>query len=767
MKTMERRVKIDVHGIVQGVGFRPFIYRLAHQLNLIGSIHNSESGVQIEIQGTVENVSAFLDSLTIEAPPLARLDEIQTTEQPLAVESEFRIVESKRTNTANTLISPDIATCADCTHELLDPSDRRHRYPFINCTNCGPRFTITRSVPYDRSQTSMAAFPMCPQCQAEYDDPFNRRFHAQPNACWDCGPQVELVDRNGIAQPGNPIGTTIQLLQQGHILAIKGLGGFHLAVDANQPKAVHELRRRKHRGEKPFAVMVADLPTAQSLCHISEQEAVLLESPQRPIVLLRKRTASLDALAPDGNDLGIFLPYTPMHHLLFASKDASTPLTALVMTSANLSEEPIAIENNEAISRLNSIADYFLLHNRDILLRCDDSVVAHRSRATQFARRSRGFVPAPIRLSNSIPSILAVGGELKNAICISRDRYAFLGQHIGDLENLSAYDFFQESITHFQNILEVRPTVIAHDLHPGYLATQWAKKQNHLRLIGVQHHHAHIASCMSENHLSEKVIGIALDGTGYGTDGQAWGGEILIADFQTSQRAAHLRYTAMPGGEQAIHEPWRIAVSQLWTTFGETWQHHAPRLHNAIPPTKLKIVEQLLRNPRHLTLTSSCGRLFDAVAALVLNRTHVTYEAQAAIALEACCELSHELKHGAYPFAILESDPIQIDTRPLFAAIAHDLVNQVPAPIISSRFHAGLIQVLTQTTIRIAHQANIDQVCLSGGSFQNAILALGLETQLTRAGLRVYKHTQVPPGDGGLSLGQLLVAANTRASNSN
>ena len=754
---MNRRVRVEIHGIVQGVGFRPYIYRLAHQFQLTGSIHNSESGVFIEVQGPGEDVDAFLKALPIEAPPLARLDEIDLAEIGLREESEFQILGSTRSDSANTLISPDIATCEDCARELLDPADRRYRYPFINCTSCGPRFTITRSVPYDRKQTSMAAFPMCARCQAEYDDPLNRRFHAQPNACWDCGPQVGLVDKNGAQQSGDPIAEAVRLLREGRILAIKGLGGFHLAVDASQQVAVHELRRRKNRGEKPFAIMVEGIATALSLCHVSDEEAALLQSPQRPIVLLTKRSAQFDVLAPDGNQLGIFLPYTPIHHLLFAH--GGSP--ALVMTSGNLSEEPIAIDNSEAIARLGNIADSFLVHNRDILLRCDDSVVKHLSGAAQFARRSRGYAPAPIRLRESLPPILAVGGELKNAICISRGRYAFLGQHIGDLENLSAFDFFQESISHFQKILEVRPEIIAFDLHPAYLATQWAKKQQEPKLVGVQHHHAHIASCMAENHLTDRVIGIALDGTGYGTDGQVWGGEILVADFRSFHRAGHFDYVGMPAGEQAVRAPWLMAVSYLWSTFGEEWRDHAPAALLAnVTPVRIRIAEKLLQTGR-LAQTSSCGRLFDAVAALALGRTGVTYEAQAAVALEACCAFN--IDHGAYPFALSETNPkcVQIDTRPLFAAIAEDLRLGVAAPIISSRFHAGLVNILAEATSRVAERTGLQRVCLSGGSFQNAILAQGLESQLTGHGLQVYKHTQVPPGDGGLSLGQLLIAANS------
>jgi hydrogenase maturation protein HypF len=756
---MNQRLKIEVRGIVQGVGFRPFVYRLAHRFALTGNIRNSEAGVSIEVQGPEDDISSFLSALPAEAPPLARLIEIATTSLALQDDSAFSILASTHSGRASTLISPDIATCADCITEMLDPANRRYLYPFINCTNCGPRFTITRSVPYDRRQTSMASFTLCHLCQAEYDDPMDRRFHAQPNACWSCGPQLQLVDRTGTQQPGDPVAEAIRLLELGFIFAIKGLGGFHLAVDATRPEAVRELRRRKNRGDKPFALMVANTSAIKDTCEVTAEDAELLESPQRPIVLLRKISEIYNTLASDGNHLGVFLPYTPLHHLLVGNDG----LSALVMTSGNLSDEPIAIDNDEAVSRLNCIADFFLVHNRDILLRCDDSVIRRIGNKPQFARRSRGFVPSPILLKAQVPPILAVGGELKNTISLAREATVFVGQHIGDLESLSAYDFFQESIAHFQDILEVRPEIIAHDLHPSYLATQWAQRQYKqypgIRLVGVQHHHAHIASCMAENQLTGQVIGVALDGTGYGTDGQAWGGEVLTTDLQHFQRAAHFAYVPMPGGVQVIHEPWRMAVSYLWQTFGEDWQRHIPAsLLASFPSQSLRLVEQLLRGSTRLSLTSSCGRLFDAVAALTLSRTHVTYEAQAAIALEACCDSRENL--GSYSFSIREGDCLQMETAPLFVALANDLQRGIHPGIIGRRFHNGLVDVLTTVVCRIAQRTTLQNVCLSGGSFQNAYLSDGLERKLTAAGFTVFTHTQVPPGDGGLSLGQLVIAAN-------
>jgi hydrogenase maturation protein HypF len=769
---MNERWRIEVRGVVQGVGFRPFVYRLARRLELTGNVRNHASGVSIEIEGPGPGITSFLTALPIEAPAVAQLVGITQVQIDLQQDDSFSILESNHSGQADTFIPPDIATCAECLAEMLGPANRRYRYPLINCTNCGPRFTITRSIPYDRSQTSMASFIMCPPCQAEYDDPVDRRFHTQPNACWDCGPQLALLDPQGQQQPGAPVEEAIRRLRKGAIIAIKGLGGFHLAVDASNPDAVGELRRRKRRGKKPFALMCADLAAVQEVCEVSAQEAVLLESPQRPIVLLRKTSAAYDALAPDGSHLGVFLPYTPLHHLLLANKG----LRALVMTSGNLSDEPIAITNDEAFERLARIADFFLIHNRDILLRCDDSVVRVIGNQAQFARRSRGFVPSPVLLKTSGPSILAVGGELKNTICVSRGSAAFPGQHIGDLENLSAYGFFEESIAHFKDILGVSPKIIAHDLHPMYLSTQWAKRQAGARLVGVQHHHAHIAGCMAENQITGSVIGVALDGTGYGTDGQAWGGEVLIGSLQGFERVAHLAYVPMPGGVQVIHEPWRMAVSYLWQAFGEDWRSHvAASWIERIPAQRLKLVEQLLGGTMNLAMTSSCGRLFDAVSALTLGKISVTYEAQAAIALEACCNPIKSL--NPYPFEICEDTIretesskgacLQIQTALLFAALTQDLRDGVAPGIISRRFHDGLISALTSVVCGIAQRSKLLDVCLSGGSFQNAQLLQGLSTSLTDLGMKVHVNKQIPPGDGGLSFGQLVVAAHrTRAESS-
>jgi hydrogenase maturation protein HypF len=640
---------------------------------------------------------------------------------------------------------------------LFDPNDRRYLYPFINCTNCGPRFTIVRSIPYDRPQTSMAVFLMCPRCQAEYEDPGNRRFHAQPNACWECGPQMELLNSSSrLVSCADAIDEAAEKLKAGAIVAVKGLGGFHLAVDATNIEAIRELRVRKHRVEKPFAVMVANPETAEEFCELDTQERELLLRPERPIVLLRRKSSGRipAEVAPFNKFLGVFLPYTPIHHLLFAK----SRLSALVMTSGNLSEEPIAIDNSEAVTRLAGVADYFLVHNREILRRCDDSVVRRTGGRVRQHRRSRGFVPVPVFLDEKLPATLAVGGELKNTVCVLKSAEAFLSQHVGDLENVEAYRYFQETVEHLQNILEVRPSIVAYDLHPDYLATRWALAQSGVKAVGVQHHHAHIASCMAENHLEGRVIGFALDGTGYGTDGCIWGGEVLFADYVDFERAAHLAYVPLPGGSAAIHEPWRMAVSHLWTAFGPDLMKLPIPFIEKVPHTKIRTVLQMMDRQVNSPLTSSCGRLFDAVAALINLRHEVNYEAQAAIELEMCRD--EAAAQQPYPFGIDEAEGIlKIDPRPLFRAIVGDLRGGATAGEVSQRFHDGLVEVLARIGRMLREQTSLNRICLSGGTFHNAYLATRLEQQLHAMGFDVFTHSQVPAGDGGLSLGQAVVAA--------
>ena len=754
---MEVRRQIEVSGIVQGVGFRPYVYRLATGRHLSGTIHNTSAGVTIEIQGPAETVQDFVEHLPAEAPPLARITSFAVLDVPCNDDRDFRIVHSHEGQEVRTLISPDVALCPDCLRELFDPKDRRYLYPFINCTNCGPRFTIIRDIPYDRPSTSMAVFPMCPSCLTEYENPLDRRFHAQPNACWECGPRVELWDKSGRRiECRDPIGEAISGLQAGLIVAVKGLGGFHLAADASNSAAVALLRRRKRRVEKPFAVMVQDLHAAEEICELEAAAATVLRSIQRPIVLLPKKEPSAipDTVAPFNRYLGIFLPYTPLHYLLLAEGG----FKALVMTSGNLSEEPIAIDNREAIHRLNGLADYFLVHNRDILLRCDDSVVRVAGGVTRHLRRSRGFVPVPVFLKDDQPSVLAVGGELKNTVCLTKGKHAFLSQHVGDLENVESYNFFHQAVQHLERILEIKPKIIAYDLHPDYFSTRWARQQNGAQLVAVQHHHAHIASCMAENHLEGRVIGFALDGTGYGTDGHIWGGEVLIAGYQNFERAAHFEYVPMPGGASAIREPWRMAVSYLAHHFGREFLNlDVPFVRQLNQPKVdflLRMMEQRVNSPP----TSSCGRLFDAVAALIGIRQQVNYEAQAAIELEMAITSSED--ETGYPLELApDGDHWIIGTRPLFDALLHDLGQDLPWATMSRRFHNGLVAGFAQLATVLRTKTALNRVCLSGGTFHNIYLLQRLEAHLSNAGFEVFTQKEVPCGDGGLSLGQALVAA--------
>ncbi len=751
------RRQIDVSGIVQGVGFRPYVYRLAIERHLTGNVANSAAGVTIEIEGPVEAVDEFVTRLPLAAPPLSQITQVWVRELPCTGENDFRILASKRGEPVRTLISPDVAICPDCLRELMDPRDRRFHYPFINCTNCGPRFTIVRDIPYDRPYTSMASFRMCPACQAEYDDPLNRRFHAQPNACWQCGPQLELWDRRGQnVHARNPIAEAVAGLEAGLVVAVKGLGGFHLAVDATNPAAVALLRERKRRVEKPFAVMVPHVEAARKICQVSAAAERALSIIQRPIVLLPKLASTniAERVAPRNRDLGVFLPYTPLHHLLFSEGG----FTSLVMTSANRSEEPIAIDNREALERLAGLADLFLVHDRAILLRCDDSVVRIVGNQPRQLRRSRGYVPVPIFLKDEVPSVLAVGGELKNTICLTQGKHAFLSQHVGDLENLESFRFFEEAIEHLERILEIQPRIIACDLHPGYFSTKWAVAQKNAQLVGVQHHHAHIASCMAENHLNGQVIGIALDGTGYGTDGKIWGGEVLVAGFRDFQRMGHLQYVPMPGGDQAIREPWRMAVGFLVHHFGTDFlSWNIPFVQN-LTRAKADILLRMIDHGVNVPHTSSCGRLFDAVSALIGIRQIVNYEAQAAIELEMAIEGRES--EAAYALDLNLRDGIWIiDTKLMFQEIVDNLLKGVPASKISQRFHNGLILAFHKIAQVVREASNINRVCLSGGTFHNVYLLVGLQRKLEHSGFEVFTHREVPAGDGGLSLGQAMIAA--------
>ena len=758
------RRAIDVTGIVQGVGFRPFVYRLAHECNLTGLIANTPAGVTIEVQGEGDLIERFLARLQSEAPPLAKITSLSPRDIEVQTDTAFRIVSSRLDKPPKALISPDVAVCADCLREMMNPRDRRFRYPFINCTNCGPRFTIIRDIPYDRARTSMASFNMCAACQAEYDDPTNRRFHAQPNACWDCGPQLQLWSADGShVDTAEPIRDAARLLERDAVVAVKGLGGFHLACNARSEVAVNTLRERKRRVEKPFAVMFRLTEDIERACDLGDHARKLLLSFERPIVLLpcRPGTNLSASIAPHNRFLGAFLPYTPLHHLLFSC----TKLDALVMTSANLSEEPIAIDNQEAAQRLQAIADAYLVHDRDILRRCDDSVVRLAAGRSQQLRRSRGFVPVPVPIERESEPVLAVGGELKNTICVVRGSEAFLSQHIGDLENLESYKFFEEAVEHLQRILEVHPKIIAYDLHPDYFSTKWALAQEGMQLVGVQHHHAHIAACMAENHIDGKVIGIALDGTGYGIDGAIWGGEVLLADYMDFERAAHFEYVPLPGGAAAIHEPWRMAVSYLAKHYGKNLSGLDLPFLQTIDARRLLVVQQMIDREIHSPRTSSCGRLFDAVAAIVGVRSTVNYEAQAAIEFEMASHDSTD--ESAYPFDLIpQGTHWQIGTVSLFQSLLSDIQRGESVADISRRFHRGLANVFVELAGKIREQSNLNRVCLSGGCFQNLLLFELLLDGLRAKSFEVYFHSEVPAGDGGISLGQALIAATRLQSSS-
>jgi hydrogenase maturation protein HypF len=774
-----RREALAVRGVVQGVGFRPFVYRLAIEEGLAGFIGNDTGGVTIEIEGPAERVEAFRRRLEAEAPPLSRIDSVTARDTPPKGEKDFRIVASDAAGQVSTGIPADAATCRDCLRELLDPRDRRYRYPFLNCTNCGPRFTITRRIPYDRPQTSMARFKMCAACQAEYDDPTNRRFHAQPNACLVCGPRVWLVQPDGTEIfSADPVAETIDRLMAGDILAIKGIGGFHLAVDATNQAAVMRLRERKHRYGKPLAIMVRDLDAARAVCVLTAKEEELLLTVSRPIVLASRRAGCgiAPSVAPGIPWLGIFLPYAPLHHLLFADPHThSLGVRALVMTSANLSEEPIAIDNDEALSRLGQIADAFLMHDREILQRCDDSVMALVDGAPQLIRRARGFVPLALPLpANSSeegsPPLLAVGGHLKNVFALARGRFIYQSQHLGDLENLTGLDFFLESLAHLMRTFEIEPETVVHDLHPGYLSTSWAKEwagERGLRLIAVQHHHAHIAACMAEHGLEGQVIGLSLDGTGYGSDGRIWGGEVLVSRLDGFARFAHLVYVPMPGGDAAIREPWRMALGALHAAGFDV---ESPEILFAVgaKPKDANVLRRMIERGVNAPLTSSLGRLFDAVAAVVLGRGVVDYEAQAAIELEGVAAGEPLDEPGAidsgYPLELYGGDwnsnePMRISAAPLWRELLDDLRTGVSKPRIAARFHAGVAEAFVRAAVLAREATGIHQVALSGGCMHNRRLARLLRAALEAEGFQVFQQVQVSPGDGGLSYGQAVVAA--------
>jgi hydrogenase maturation protein HypF len=749
--------RIYIQGIVQGVGFRPFVYEQAINNHLLGWVRNSSAGVEIEVNGTSKAVAALLDALQHQLPPLARIDNLRIVDISPDRYTDFQIIASQPKPGEFIPISPDICICSDCLNELFDPTNRRYRYPFINCTNCGPRFTIIEDIPYDRPMTTMKGFPMCPECDSEYGDPLNRRFHAQPTACAECGPQLSfMVNGKEITVKEDALQLARQWLKDGKIIAVKGLGGYHLACDARNEASVLSMRKRKKRSDKPFALMAFNTEIISSVCEVSFVEKELLESRQRPVVLLhtKKNNTVAPSVAPGLSTLGIMLPYTPLHYLLLEPEAGFPDL--FVMTSGNMSEEPIAYQDEDGFSRLQQIADAFLTHNRPIHMRVDDSVIKEERNAIYPIRRSRGYAPDAISLSKSVPQILATGALLKNTFCLTRDKYAFISHHIGDLENYETYRSFRDGIKHYQNLFRITPEVVVGDLHPDYLSTRYANQfacEHNLPVLQVQHHYAHMASVMAENHLpeDEPVVGLCFDGTGYGTDGAIWGGEVLVGDCFGFARHTHLAYNPLPGGDAGILHPSRIALAYLWKA-GLDW-------FPAIPPcismnmedrnTLLTQLEHHLNTP----LTSSMGRLFDAISALIGIREEVNYEGQAAILLEAIADTE---ENGYYPLPFIDGI---WNVNSLVRSVMEDHLSGINPSVISARFHNSIVQATREISSAIRSEQSIQTIVLSGGVWQNSLLFRKTVSALEMDGFTVFTHHQVPTNDGGISLGQAWIAA--------
>ncbi|MCA9061963.1 MAG: carbamoyltransferase HypF [Planctomycetaceae bacterium] len=760
------RNRIEVTGVVQGVGFRPFVARLAHRFQLTGFVQNHPAGVTVEVEGPQPHLAEFTMHLRGEAPPLARIATVSASVLSPVGSSSFQIASSIHRSTASIALAPDVGLCQDCRAELLDPRNRRYRYPFLNCTQCGPRYTILRETPWDRTSTTMNAFRMCAACEKEYQDPTDRRFHAEPNACPACGPQIWFLSQTsaatgaGFLQPGNICGAAAiaafhDSIAADQIIAVKGVGGFHLACAADSSVAIRHLRQRKGRPAKPLAIMVADLEAARSIAHVTPVEAELLSSAARPIVLLRPRACHLPVadIAPGIRSIGIMLPYSPLHELL-------TERRPLVMTSGNISDEPLAFTNQQACSRLHSIADAFLLHDREIHAACDDSVMRVCAETPIVIRRARGFAPLSIGLADRGATILAAGGDLKSTFCITHDGTAWLSPHIGNAGSPATSQHFEQTLAHFQTLLQSPPEAVACDQHPGYVTSDWARRyaeQQQLPLIRVQHHHAHIAAVLAEHQRNpqERVIGISFDGTGYGTDGTIWGGEVLLASCVEFQRWAHLQTVSLAGGDAGVRHPARIALSHLWST-GLPWDERLPCVA-AVPEYERRLLRKQLERDINCVPTSSMGRLFDAVAALAGVCQSTSYEGQAAMELES---LADEASSAVpYSFRIIERSPCQIDLRGMLADICHDVLGGVSASMISSRFHRTVAQLTLELCQRARDMEGIEVVALSGGVFQNVTLTMLVMSQLQDQGFEVLTQQAVPPNDGGLSLGQAIIAA--------
>jgi hydrogenase maturation protein HypF len=746
------RLRVRVQGTVQGVGFRPFVYTVATELELDGFVGNDGHGVVAEVEGTAGAVSTFVEIVRTRPPTLAVVDRVDTEEMRPTGDAGFRIIPSVVAGTRQALVTPDAATCADCLRELWDPANRRYRYPFTNCTNCGPRYTIVCDVPYDRGNTTMAHFVMCDACRTEYEDTSNRRFHAEPVCCPACGPQLRLLDRDRRPVDGDPIEVAARLLSGGAIVAVKGIGGYHLAVDATDDRAVVTLRGRKHRYDRPFAVMVPGLGAAHALCRLQPGDEAQLTSATAPIVLLVRRDGGVAAaVAPLQRSLGLMLPYTPMHHLLLAAL-----MRPMVLTSGNVSDEPIAFDDDDAFARLGGIADAFLTHDRRIRTRVDDTVVRSTAAGPLPVRRSRGHVPQPVRSPERFPRhVLATGPELKSTFCLARDEHAFVSHHIGDLENYETFRSFVDGIDHLQRLLDVRPEVVAHDLHPDYLSTRYALEQRgDLEAMGVQHHHAHIASCLADNGVTGPVIGVAFDGLGYGDDATLWGGEFLVADLLGYRRVGHLEPVPLPGGATAIRQPWRMAAVYLDAAYG------------GAPPSRLDVVARNRDNwdavvgsakaGLNAPLTSSAGRLFDAIAALVGVRDEIRYEGQAAVELEVLADDSENRGYRAVVDATGEA--LVVRASDLVRDAAADLLAGASPATVSARFHNGLADVTVAVCRRIRDEHGPGVVALSGGVFQNVRLLDRCGSLFAESGFTVLTHHRVPPNDGGVSLGQAAIA---------
>ncbi|WP_310601096.1 carbamoyltransferase HypF [Desulfobulbus sp.] len=756
-----RALHISVHGMVQGVGFRPFVYRLAVQHGLNGTVANNSDGVAIHIGGPSEALARFVEALRAEAPPMARIGRIETSRAeslPMATggETGFRILPSRHGARPSTQIAPDIALCADCQREILDPANRRFCYPFTNCTNCGPRFTIVKHIPYDRPNTSMACFPMCEACSREYHDPLDRRFHAQPNACPVCGPRLSWHDGEGRPLPGDCLPLAAQALANGQVVAIKGLGGFHLAVDGGSEAAVATLRQRKARPAKPLAIMVRDLVAARRYCRLSDTEEALLASPERPIVLVsRKERAGLaEGVAPGLDRVGVMLAYTPLHFLLLSQ--AASP-RALVMTSGNRSDEPICTANDEALRRLHGLADFFLLHDREIVTRVDDSVARIMDGRIRLLRRARGYSPVPVPLGRPTADILACGGEMKNTFCIVRGNEAYLSQHIGELTEAAQFDFFRESVDHLQAVLETTPARTACDLHPDYLSSRYARGRT-TDCCAVQHHHAHIGAVMAEHNLAGPVVGLVLDGAGHGGDGTVFGGEVYRADRGGFVRLARLAHLPLPGGDRAATQPWRMGMALLHRGLGPEAldQPGLPPSLATVDHTARRIIGQMLAKGVHCPPTSSCGRLFDAIAALLGLCLESSYEGQAAMLLECQAGLATDDEAApVYPVALGEdSGLLVIESAHLAELLCRDLRAGTPLPVLARRFHLWLAASLEAAVARVCRHPRLDEVVLAGGCMQNRLLYETLALRLRQIGCTVYGGEKVPMNDGGLALGQ-------------